>query len=42
LAQEKHFAVCEKAVKKGEGTFYKHRLIHKKCLSIAKIIWYRL
>lgn len=42
MAQRKHCAVCGMVVRRGEGTFYKNRLIHERCLTIARIIWYRL
>ncbi|MDO8724464.1 MAG: hypothetical protein Q7J35_00155 [Candidatus Methanoperedens sp.] len=42
MAQKKHCAVCSMVVRRGEGMFYNKRLIHKKCLIKARLIWYRL
>lgn len=35
-------AVCGRKVYRGTGTYYAGRLVHKKCLGIAKIQRYKL
>jgi ribosomal protein L24E len=38
----KHCAVCGKPVLRGTGTYYAHRLVHKKCLPYARYKRYDL
>lgn len=39
--QFKKCKVCNKNIKKGEGGYFQNNLIHKKCLSMAKVNWFK-
>lgn len=37
VSEVKKCYYCHEAVKKGEGTYYCHKLLHRKCMSLFKL-----